>query len=123
MNVTETYKRYAEKRDLKGLKDAEVARQSGVTKMTLSDWKNGKWIPKVESLQKICRVIETSIDYVVSGQDYYPNEYYTDAEIAKKIQMLHDNPNLSVLFDTTQHVTSEDLDAVITILKRMANNG
>ena len=36
------YEIYCELRDSKGVKDADVAKATGITKSTFSDWKNGR---------------------------------------------------------------------------------
>lgn len=47
------YQRYSVVRDLRGMKDVDVCRMTGVSQPTMSNWKNGKTIPKVESRKKI----------------------------------------------------------------------
>lgn len=47
------YVKYAEIRDLKGLKDNQVANISGICRSTFSDWKAGRSTPKVDKLDKI----------------------------------------------------------------------
>ena len=39
------YEIYCELRDARGMKDADVARETGITKSTFSDWKNGRSNP------------------------------------------------------------------------------
>ena len=40
------YEIYCKLRDEKGCKDADVAKATGITKSTFSDWKNGRSKPK-----------------------------------------------------------------------------
>lgn len=53
-----TYERYANIRDGKGLKDADVAKLAGIQQSVLSDWKRGKSTPKMDKLIKIADVME-----------------------------------------------------------------
>lgn len=62
------YERYCEIRDSKGLKDSDVARLSGVTKSTFSDWKAGRYEPKDEKLEKIAEVLGTTSRYIRTGK-------------------------------------------------------
>lgn len=62
------YERYCEIRDTKGLKDSDVARLSGVTKSTFSDWKAGRYEPKDEKLEKIASVLGTTAKYLRTGK-------------------------------------------------------
>ena len=47
------YEYYQKLLDEKGLKNADVARATGISNMTLSDWKRGKSEPKTKNMQKI----------------------------------------------------------------------
>lgn len=54
MNEYETYEKL---RDLKGLKNADVARLAEIPPSTFTDWKHGKSIPKYEKMTKIAKVL------------------------------------------------------------------
>ena len=45
------------------MSDADVARNAGVDKTTLSHWKKGDYTPKVESIIKIADYFDVSLDY------------------------------------------------------------
>lgn len=47
------YEIYCKLRDEHGLKDADLVRETGITKSTFSNWKSGRSNPKNEKLQKI----------------------------------------------------------------------
>lgn len=57
------YERYLKLRTEKGVSDADVARNAGVDKTTLSHWKKGDYTPKVESIIKIADYFDVSLDY------------------------------------------------------------
>ena len=56
------YEVYVKLRDAKGVRDIEVARGSGVEPDTLSAWKTGKSIPKMDKLVKIADYFGVSIE-------------------------------------------------------------
>ena len=62
----EIYKRIL---DEKGLKNADVARATGISNMTLSDWKRGKSVPKSDKMRKIAEYLNVSVDYLMTGKD------------------------------------------------------
>lgn len=64
-----SYERYRELRDSRGLKDADIAKETGITKSTFSDWKNGRYIPKQPKLQKIADLLGVSLDYLATGKE------------------------------------------------------
>ena len=42
------YKKYVALRDSKGVTDYKVSKETGITKSTFTDWKNGRSIPKMK---------------------------------------------------------------------------
>ena len=59
------YEVYQRLRDLKGLRDSDVARLANVPKPTLSNWKTGKSKPKIEVLYRISKVLEVPLEWFV----------------------------------------------------------
>lgn len=62
------YAKYAELRDAKNVRDADVAKATGVPQNTLTDWKNGKYTPKADKLIKIADYFGISLDELVREQ-------------------------------------------------------
>lgn len=113
------YEHYEKARDKKGLKNADVAKATGIPKQLFSDWKKRNSTPKAETLLKIADFLDVSVEYLVSGREPEPNNYYLDPEVAQMAQEIHDNEDLRLLFDTTRNVTKEDLQIVIDITKKL----
>lgn len=63
------YELYQELLDKKGLKNADVAKATGVSNMTLSDWKRGKSVPKYKTMQKIAAFLNVTPEYLLNGED------------------------------------------------------
>lgn len=75
-----------------------VSKETGVTTATLTSWKQGKYTPKPEKLQKIADYFGVTVDYLMTGNDttqslytcpdcglsYVPTEY-EDAKYHVKI--------------------------------------
>lgn len=61
------YTNYTRLRDERGLTDAEVSKGCGVAQYTLSDWKRGKSVPKVDKLVKIAAFFGVTLDELVNG--------------------------------------------------------
>lgn len=53
---------------MRGVKDADVAKATGITRSTFTDWKNGRSSPKAEKLKKIA-------DYFGVNQNYFSDDY------------------------------------------------
>lgn len=63
------YEMYARMRDARGLTDYRVAKETGLGRATLSDWKTGLHKPGLETLKKIADFFGVTIDYFVSDQE------------------------------------------------------
>lgn len=59
------YERYAKLRDDAGVSDYAVAKNTGVLTVTLTQWKNGDYTPKVDKLQKIAKYFGVSIEDLI----------------------------------------------------------
>ena len=62
------YKVYEQLRDLKGLKDADVARLTGISRASLSQWKSG-YVSDLsyESMRKLADIFGVSVEYLMLG--------------------------------------------------------
>lgn len=57
-----SYKKYAELRDEKGVTDYEVSKNTGVPTSTLSNWKAGRYTPKVDKISALSAYFDVSIE-------------------------------------------------------------
>ena len=53
----------------RGLKNADIARATGISNMTLSDWKRGVSTPKQDKLMKIADCLGVSVDSLLTGEE------------------------------------------------------
>lgn len=61
------YAKYAKMRDTRGIRDADVAKATGIPQSVFTDWKNGKSQPKVDKLIKIADFFNVTLDEFVRG--------------------------------------------------------
>lgn len=52
----------------KGITPYRIAKDTGVSQGSLSDWKNGKSTPRVSALQKIARYLGVKIDDLIGDE-------------------------------------------------------
>ena len=76
------YERYKKLLDEKGLKNSDVSRGTGVSNMTLSDWKNGKSKPKTENIVKIANFLDTTVEYLTVGKDNKEEARIVEEEVS-----------------------------------------
>ena len=105
------YQIYAKLRDEKGMKDADVARATGLHPSVISDWRRGKSTPKSDKLRKIADALGVSVDTLITGE-----HYYIDPDTAQIAQEIYENKELRILFDASRKATPEQLK----LLQQMA---
>ena len=115
------YEVYCKLRDLRGVKDADVVRATGITKSTFSDWKSGRSEPKKEKLQKIADFFDVSLDYLMTGEEQ--NGYYLNEETAKLAQEMFEDEDMRSLFDMKRNMPPERFKAHMEFMKNLYNQG
>ena len=68
----------------------------------------------INILITIANILGVSVEYF--GDDYEPI-YYTDPETARLAQLLHDNPQYKVMFDSTKDLDAESVQKIIDFIK------
>lgn len=62
----DTYTRIKDLADARGISIAELERRSDVGNGTIRRW--GKTLPTADKLQRVARLLNTTIDYLVTGE-------------------------------------------------------
>ena len=62
------YEIYCKLKEEKGVKDADAARETDITKSTFTDWKNGRSVPGSEKMKKIAEYFGVTVDYILTGE-------------------------------------------------------
>ena len=62
-------KRLIEEIDASGMSYAEIAKMVGVNRTNISQYKNTKKLPTVETLARICEVIDADANYILGISD------------------------------------------------------
>lgn len=57
------YKKYAKLRDERNLTDYRVAVETGISTATLSNWKNGNYVPKFDKLLLLAKYFGVPVEY------------------------------------------------------------
>lgn len=88
--------RIAELRKEKRLTQLELAKLLNVSDKAISKWESDKGCPSIEFLPKLSTILECSIDHIVSGKEYSPNNY-----------------NISKLWDNAKELLKDKTTAVV----------
>lgn len=63
------YEIFAQLLQERGITPYRVAKETGVSQGSLSDWKNGKSTPKYEKMIKIAEFFGVSVEYLTTGRE------------------------------------------------------
>jgi len=72
----------------------QVGKATGISTSTLSEWKNGKYTPKTDKLQKIADYFNVPVEYLLTGEKKSPDNMSEDDNINKIINVLKNNPDV-----------------------------
>lgn len=91
----------------------KVAKATGITQTSLSNWKTGRSTPRIDALQKIADYFNVSLEYLMTGEEKKGGEkYYLNDETAEVAQEIFENKELRALFDVQRDMSPEDLKAL-----------
>lgn len=107
-----------------GKSQVEIANDLNINKSTLSCWMNGVRIPKMSSIDMLCRYFGVKrsdiMDEYTSDKKkdaVYP-VYYKDEETAKAAQEVFDDPDLRMLFSAARNAKPQDIKLAADMLRR-----
>ena len=75
------YEIYQKLLDMNGVKSADVARATGISNMTFSDWKKGKSTPKMDKIEKIAKYFGVTTDYMMGKKSEIPSLSMADEHL------------------------------------------
>lgn len=111
------YEVYAKLRDERGLTDYKVAKDLGFSRTALSGWKNGKYTPKADKIQKLADYFDVTPEYLMTGE--VKEGYYINQETAEMAQQIFENSKMRILFDAAKDADPEDLQMAADMLYRL----
>ena len=63
------YQRYAELRNKRGVTDYEVAKNTGISTSTLTNWKYGRYNPKFDKLMALAKYFSVPVEYFAEEKE------------------------------------------------------
>lgn len=105
----------------KGVTAYRVSKDTGVPRATLSEWKKGRYTPKLDKLQLIADYFGVTVGYLMTGEK--PEKYYLSDETAQIAQDIFENRELKALFDLASDSTPEDIEAAYSVLLALNKKG
>lgn len=62
------YQKYEQLKTSRGLTDYRVGVETGISRTTLSEWKAGRYTPKVDKLKKLADYFDVSVEYFLKEE-------------------------------------------------------
>ena len=105
-----------------GLTLEDVARAVGVGRSTVRKWETGMirnmGRDKIAALAKVLQM--NPVDFVPGdGEKINHSESYADSVDIERLEALHQDPRLGLLFDHTRKMKKEDVDFMIQMAERI----
>ena len=98
---------------------ADLCKYIKVSSATVSDWCNGKKLPRMDKIQSICNWLKIEKSDLLEAPSATSASYYFNEEAREMAQFLYENPDYKVLFDASRKVKPEDIQFVKEMIDRV----
>lgn len=109
--------------ELTGKNQADLCKYMGVSSATVSDWCNGKKMPRMDKIQSICNWLRIEKSDLLEDKNDAGSSYYLKDDAREIAEFLYSNPEYKVLFDASRKVKKEDIQFVKEMIDRISNKG
>jgi len=99
----------------RGITMYRVAKETKIAQATLIDWKNGKYTPKLDKLQRIAEYFGVSVDYLMGKEKPVTD----DDELNEYLEELRTRPEMRMLFKLSKGATKEDVEQAVKIIEAL----
>lgn len=98
---------------------ADVARDLGISKATISSWMLGTRIPRMNKIDLLCDYFNVRREDLMEDR---PETYYIEEDARELAEFMFRNPEYKVLFNASRNVKKEDIEFVANLLERFKND-
>lgn len=112
----------------KGIKPSRAATELGINRSNVTNWKNGGYTPRGDTLQKIADYFGVTTDFLLTGEqkEKSPSESgegraidVVDDELREYLDELRSRPEKKLLFSVTKNATKEQIEAIVKMVEAM----
>ena len=97
----------------RGINQIDVARELDVTTATVSNWCNGVKYPRIDVMQRLADYLKVNLSALIS------EDGLKDLDDIERLEALHQNPELGLLFDRSRKMSSEDIQFMLQVADRI----
>ena len=113
-------------REKRGMTLEEMAAYLGTTKQALSRYERGERTPKITLAAKYAKLLNIELGDLIGYEDHGGDPTFEDASFGTdmseysaedfhRLEDLHQNPRLCMLFDRTRRMSKEDVEKMLQI--------
>lgn len=95
---------------------ADLSRELGIGKTTISAWMNGVNVPRMDKIDMLCNYFGCTRADIMEPHD---EGYYLREDTAKMAQEIFEDREMRILFDAARNSRPEDLRMASDLLKRL----
>lgn len=110
--------------EAKKLRIADVQKATGIPYSTFTDWKAGRYTPKIDKLQKIADYFGVTVEYLLTGDVHtlVPGAEYSEEEVELR-KLLIDRPDIKKFVDAAADADPVDVLAALDVLLALKRKG
>lgn len=95
--------------EAKGISQADICRELDKSSATVSDWCSGKKYPRIDAMQQLADLLGVRYSNLTTENGT------ADYEDMRRLEALHQNPRLGLLFDRTRKMSSADVETMLAV--------
>lgn len=101
----------------RGISIRKMCADLGISPSSITDWKKGRSVPKLDKMQRIADYFGVTVEYLMTGEKN--DGYYLNPETAKAAQEVFDDPNLRALFHAARGSSPENIQIAADLLTKL----
>ena len=93
----------------KGITQADICRELKIPSATISNWCTGQRYPRIDKMQQLADLLGVTYSTLTTEtglQDY---------EDQQRLEALHQNPRLGLLFDRSRKMSHQDVETMLAV--------
>ena len=97
----------------KGITQADICRELKIPSATISNWCTGQRYPRIDKMQQLADMLGVAFSTLTTEhglQDY---------EDQQRLEALHQDPRLGLLFDRTRKMSHDDVEFMLQFADRI----
>ncbi|MDD3746978.1 MAG: helix-turn-helix transcriptional regulator [Anaerostipes sp.] len=108
--------------EVNGKTQADIVKELGFNKATVSTWVNGIKIPRMDKIDILCDYFGISRSDLIENRQKEKATYYLNEETKEIAQEIFENPDMKSLFDMSRKMTPERLKAHLEFMKKLQDS-